>query len=104
MTEWHVPWRKQTPQAQGRTTEKRVLKSLGANVHPMSGAGRIKGDGSTKDFLYEVKESRKQFTLSLSLVKIMWRRAAKEGKDPLVIVKYPGYLVTMTIEKVREVQ
>lgn len=45
-------------------TEAAELRRMGAKVHKNSGRGMIKGDGSTDEFVIDVKEANKSFTLS----------------------------------------
>jgi hypothetical protein len=45
-------------------TEAAELRRMGAKVHKNSGRGMIKGDGSTDEFVIDVKEANKTFTLS----------------------------------------
>jgi hypothetical protein len=94
-----VPWRRSTPQQRGRNREKPVLKELGAKPHPMSGAGRIKGDGSDEYVLYELKEASKSFNLSRALVQMMWNAGARQHKEPVIIVDFPGFRCTIRLER-----
>ena len=61
-------------------TERRVLTQRGARVHPNSGAGSIKEDGSDDDLLYEVKDCRKSFTLKAADLETTFIRAVRQGK------------------------
>lgn len=45
-------------------SEANELRRMGAKVHKNSGRGMIKGDGSTDEFIIDVKEANKTFTLS----------------------------------------
>lgn len=45
-------------------TEAAELRRMGAKVHKNSGRGMVKGDGSTDEFVIDVKEANKTFTLS----------------------------------------
>lgn len=45
-------------------TEAAELRRMGAKVHKNSGRGMIKGDGSLDEFVVDVKEANKTFTLS----------------------------------------
>ena len=45
-------------------SEANELRRMGAKVHKNSGRGMIKGDGSTDEFVIDVKEANKTFTLS----------------------------------------
>ena len=45
-------------------TEAAELRRMGAKIHKNSGRGQVKGDGSTDEFVIDVKEANKTFTLS----------------------------------------
>ena len=83
-----LPYVNRTPQEEGRRVEKKTLRSIGARQHPMSGAGRIKEDGSDEDNLYEVKWANRSFTLNSSDLRMSWQRAAREAKDSVWIVRF----------------
>lgn len=88
----NVVWMKdQTPQKKGRKTEKRLLMQRGARVHPNSGAGHIKDDGSDDDFIYEVKETAKRsFVLSVKELRSTYRRALRQGKLAVWLIHFPN--------------
>jgi hypothetical protein len=46
-------------------TEASELRRMGAKVHKNSGRGMIKGDGSLDEFVVDVKEYNKSFTISV---------------------------------------
>jgi hypothetical protein len=46
-------------------TEASELRRMGAKVHKNSGRGQTKGDGSLDEFVVDVKEYNKSFTISL---------------------------------------
>ena len=46
-------------------TEASELKRMGAKVHKNSGRNMIKADGSTKDFVIDVKEYNKSYSISV---------------------------------------
>jgi hypothetical protein len=46
-------------------TEASELKRMGAKVHKNSGRGMVKGDGSLDEFVVDVKEYNKSFTISV---------------------------------------
>lgn len=46
-------------------SEANELKRMGAKVHKNSGRGMIKGDGSLDEFIVDVKEYNKSYTISL---------------------------------------
>lgn len=69
-------------------TERKILKKMGARQHPMSGAGRIKYDGSTEADLVEVKDANKSHTLKASLLNDLRVKATRQGKDAVYIVTF----------------
>lgn len=46
-------------------TEASELKRMGAKVHKNSGRGMIKGDGSLEEFVVDVKEYNKSYSISV---------------------------------------
>lgn len=93
-----MPWRKTTPQVAGRKAEAAAAKRDGAKLHPMSGAGRIKGDYSDDSYVYEHKSVGKQFTLKGSDIASLWRTSTRTKKVPIWIIEYPGgYTATITV-------
>lgn len=46
-------------------TEASELRRMGAKVHKNSGRGMVKGDGSLDEFVVDVKEYNKSFTISV---------------------------------------
>jgi hypothetical protein len=46
-------------------TEASELKRMGAKVHKNSGRGMIKGDGSLDEFVVDVKEYNKSYSISV---------------------------------------
>lgn len=84
-------------QEQGRVTEARLLKQRGARVHPNSGAGHIKEDGSDEHLLYEVKDARKTFTLNAKDLKTTFTRALRQGKMGVWLVYFSDQDVTVEI-------
>lgn len=94
-----LPWSPETPQKKGRRDEARAAKKGGKRLHPMSGAGRIKGDYSDGDYVYEHKSVNKQFTLKLVDIKSLWKSSTKTGKTPVWVVEFPdGYVASITVE------
>lgn len=65
----------------------------------MSGAGGIKGDGSTADTLYEIKDAKKSYTLSVQTVSKHYREAARVGKEAVLTVEFGKYTVDCRITK-----
>jgi hypothetical protein len=76
--------------AHGKKSEKRVAKSMGAKLHPASGAMRgAKSDASMPKFRLEMKSSTTQ-TLPIEmawLVKIT-QEALAHGQTPAVVVSF----------------
>lgn len=83
-----LPWEPKTRQQQGRQTEKTVVKKRGGRVHPNSGAGRIKDDGSSDSEVIEVKDANKQHTMVASDLEALYVRAVRQGKDPVYVVRF----------------
>jgi hypothetical protein len=46
-------------------TEASELKRMGAKVHKNSGRGMVKGDGSLEEFVVDVKEYSKSYSISI---------------------------------------
>lgn len=69
-------------------TEARILKARGARQHPRSGAGRIKDDGSDENYIYEVKDARKSYTLKAKTLVDLFRRGAQQGKGALTLIYF----------------
>lgn len=67
-------------------TEASELKRMGAKVHKNSGRGMIKGDGSIDEFVIDVKEANKTFTLSQDVWAKICTDAMKvdRNKSPLL--------------------
>lgn len=84
----NLPYKPHTRQVQGRRTEKKVLRSLGARQHPNSGAGRIKEDGSTPDHLIEVKDANRTFTLNGEDLLVTYLRATRQNKEGVWIITF----------------
>ena len=68
-----------------------MLRKRGARLHPNSGAGSIKWDGSDEDFLYEVKTTRRSFTMNGAMLAKMFRDAVQQGKQPKLLVRFTDY-------------
>lgn len=71
-------------------SEKTELKKIGAKQHKNSGRGTVKGDGTWKDFVVDVKETKKSFTLNQDVWAKITTDAIKSGKD-----KSPALLVVI---------
>jgi hypothetical protein len=70
-------------------------------LHPASGALRVKNDASDKEKVYEIKDANKTYTMKGSELRDLWRNAVKQLKDPVFVVYFKEYdiTVTMTIAK-----
>jgi hypothetical protein len=69
-------------------TEKQLLKKRGARVHPMSGAGRIKDDGSDDAYLFEIKDAVKSHTLNADDLWALFVRAVRQDREALYLVQF----------------
>ena len=85
-----VHWRPRTRQEDGRRTERQVAKERGARVHPMSGAGRIKGDASTDDEQFEVKDAGKSFRLKETDVLKHDTESIAQRKRGVWVIRFEG--------------
>jgi hypothetical protein len=83
-----VAWEIKSRQRQGIDTEKRILKQRGAQRHPRSGAGHIKEDGSDAEYLYEIKDARKTFTLKASDLRQSYVRACRQGLTAVWLIEF----------------
>lgn len=63
----------------------------------MSGAGRIKGDGSTDEYLIEVKDARLVHQLRATDLFDLWKLAVKQDKDPLMIIRFSGIVPVVEV-------
>lgn len=68
-------------------------------AHPNSGAGTIKYDGSNDDVVMEVKDASKSFTLSRSYLLSLFKNAARQGKEAILVVEFPDLTVRATITR-----
>jgi hypothetical protein len=57
-------------------------------VHPNSGAGHIKHDGSDDEFLVEVKDARKSYTMKSTELRELTTRAIRQSKLPMFLVYF----------------
>jgi len=62
---------------------------------------RIKNDASDKETLYEIKDANKTYTIKGSDLRDLWKSAVKQLKEPVFVVYFKEYdiTVTMTITK-----
>ena len=80
-------------------SELAILKSIGATPVKNSGRGQKKGDGTLDNFMVDVKESGKSFTLNESV----WAKACGDALthtdlDPLLLVVLGGQTRLAVIE------
>ena len=68
-------------------------------AHPNSGAGKIKYDGSNDDCVMEIKDAAKSFTLSRVYLDSLFKTAARQGKEAVLIVEFPDLVVEATIRR-----
>lgn len=94
-----LPWKPRTRQEQGRQTEKATLKRRGAKGHPNSGAGSIKYDGSTQEEVIEVKDAVKSFTLNRDYLMSLFKHAARQSKQAVLVVEFPDLTVEARITR-----
>ena len=97
MDDLGVPWKRRSRQVEGRRTEQRILKERGAVLHPNSGAGSIKEDGHTDDFLYEVKDANKSFTLNGKELLVSIIRGIRQGRQARWVIYFTHYDITAEI-------
>lgn len=88
-----MPWSPRTRQEEGRKTERKVVRDRGGRVHPNSGAGHIKDDGSSDTELIEVKDAIKSHTIKASDLFALFRRAAKQSKDPVYVIQFRDHSI-----------
>ena len=69
-------------------TEKAEIKRIGAKAHKNSGRNNKKGDATWNDFVVDIKEASKSFTLNQSVWAKITTDAIKSGinKSPALIV------------------
>jgi len=95
-----LPWSPETPQKKGRRDEAKAAKRSGKWLHPMSGAGRVKGDYSDEEVVYEHKSVNKQFTLKSVDIQSLWKASTKTGKVPVWVIEFPdGYTATISVSR-----
>lgn len=68
-------------------------------AHPNSGAGKIKYDGSNDDCVMEIKDAAKSFTLNRVYLDSLFKAAARQGKEAVLIVEFPDLVVEATIRR-----
>lgn len=73
------------------------MKARGARVHPNSGAGNIKDDGSDEHIVYEVKDARKNYTLKVAELVTLYKRAVRQGKMGVFLIYFSDCDMTAEI-------
>lgn len=69
--------------------EQDILKDMGATPHANSGAMKKKHDGSTRDFLIEVKTTtNKSFSINREYWEKLQERALSMHKDPVMVIAF----------------
>jgi len=92
-----LPWSPRTRQKMGEKTEQQIVKKRGGRVHPRSGAGSIKDDGSSDFEVMEIKDANKSYTLNGKELEGLYRRATRQNKDASFIIYFTGADLTATI-------
>lgn len=67
-------------------------------MHPNSGAGKIKDDGSDDHNLYEVKLCRKSFRLDVKDLKALVVRAVRQNKNGVMLIVFDDGDTDLTAE------
>lgn len=67
--------------------------------HPNSGSGKIKYDGSDDDCVMEIKDAAKSFTLNRTYLMALFKNAARQGKEAVLIVEFPDLVVEAKIRR-----
>lgn len=93
------PWKVRSRQEDGRSTERKVANRERIRLHPNSGAGKVKFDGSDDDRVVEIKDAVKSYTLNAAYLLDLFRTAARQGKEAHMIVEFPDITATIIITK-----
>lgn len=94
----NLPYKvKQTPQVEGRVSEKRMAKDRGARLHPNSGSGPIKDDASTDDVRYEFKTVDRSHVLRGQALLDLFRRSVRTGRTAEYVIYFKQADITATI-------
>lgn len=79
---------------QSLANERRISKKLGFKLTPGSGNQAWpsrKGDGTTDEFVFELKETiRDRFTITPEVLAKLWREAGTAGKHPALVISMYG--------------
>lgn len=73
---------------EGMQTEKQIVRKRGGRVHPRSGAGKIKDDGSNEEEVMEIKDAKRSHTLKVGDLLSLFKRATHQGKEARYIVYF----------------
>jgi hypothetical protein len=92
-----LPWQPRSRSMEGMQTEKQIVKKKGGRVHPRSGAGKIKDDGSNDEEVMEVKDAKRSHTLKVSELNALFKRAAQQGKEARYLVYFSDDDITAEI-------
>lgn len=78
-----LPWRKKSHSHRARKSESKAAKLEGGRRSPMSGAGRVKGDIQTSNWLIEDKITfRDSFRLTKTMLNKTMREAFESHRLP----------------------
>lgn len=80
-------------------SEQRIAKSVGAKSHKNSGRGTVKGDATWHQFVLDIKEAPKSFTIN----KTVWRKICYDAmrhkdKSPALMIIMDGGVRLAVIE------
>jgi hypothetical protein len=69
-------------------SERSELKRIGAKQHKNSGRGMVKADGSNEDFVIDVKEYSKSFSINQDVWSkiVMDTMSVDRSKDPALMI------------------
>lgn len=80
-------------------SEQAIIKSIGGTPIKNSGRGTVKGDGTWEDFVVDVKETAKSFTVNKDVwAKVCGDALTHRGKDPMLLVVLGGHTRLAVIE------
>lgn len=83
-----------TQQVKGREFEGAIIEGRGGRVHSNSGAGRVKGDGSTATEVIEVKLAAKSYTVTGKYLDQLLRQANPQGKEAVLVIHFEDTNIT----------
>lgn len=93
----NIGWSPRSRQKEGELTERKIVKERGGRVHPRSGAGSIKWDGSSDEEVMEIKDANITHTLNGQMLDDLFRKAMKLGKSPVYIVQFKKHKIKAVI-------